>query len=306
MRDLNIAVLGATSLVGQPILKQLATTGCRIIAYTRKMVAPHGDESIQWRQLPDPHRSDSIDLWLAVAPIWVLPDYFPQIEASGATRLVALSSTSRFTKAASDNSADAATAARLAKGEHALQTWAAQRGIEWVILRPTLIYGYGRDQNISAIAHFIRRFHLFPLLGRATGLRQPIHAEDVATAALAALQRPAAANRAYNVSGGETLTYRQMVQRIFIALGIAPRLITIPRWSFRLAVAIARHLPRYRHLSTAMAERMNRDLIFDHRAAARDLNFKPRAFVITAVDLPPPRTHTKKLAGRNTAYDIER
>ena len=224
--------------------------------------------------------------WICVAPIWVLPDYFGLFDAQGARRVVVLSSTSRFTKDDSTDPEEQAVALRLADAETRLQEWAESRGVEWVILRPTLIYGLGRDKNIAEIARFIRRFSFFPLFGKATGLRQPIHAADVAGACLAALQAPCAANRAYNISGGETLTYRDMVARVFSVLDYRLRLLTVPLWAFRLAVAMLRHLPRYRQWSTAMVERMNRDLVFDHAEAAQDLGFKPRAFVLAAGDLP--------------------
>jgi nucleoside-diphosphate-sugar epimerase len=216
----------------------------------------------------------------------VLPDYFALIEASGARRVVVLSSTSRFTKVGSGDLAEQATAAKLIDGEARLQAWAESRGIEWVILRPTLIYGIGRDKNISEIACFILRFGFFPVFGQAKGLRQPIHAEDVAGACLAALQGSDCRNQSYNISGGERLTYREMVARIFTALGRRPRVLTVPLWAFRLAVTMLRRLPRYRQWSSAMAERMNRDLVFDHTDAARDLGFTPRAFELTAEDLP--------------------
>jgi hypothetical protein len=35
-----------------------------------------------------------------------------------------------------------------------------------------------------------------------------------------------------------------------------------------------------------MAERMNRDLVFDHLDAARDFGFRPCAFILDADDLP--------------------
>jgi nucleoside-diphosphate-sugar epimerase len=261
------------------------------IAFSReKRIAIQGG-TVNWMQLPatDTKSLDmtlSISHWICVAPIWVLPDYFSLIEASGARRLVALSSTSRFTKVGSGDAAETAIAAKLIESEARVQAWAEGRGIEWVVLRPTLIYGQGRDKNISEMARFIRRFGFFPLLGAAQGRRQPIHAADVAAACVAALQAPAAANRAYDISGGETLTYREMVTRVFAALGQPARLVTVPLWAFRLAVAVLRCLPRYRHLSAAMAERMNRDLVFDHADAARDLGFKPRGFALAAEDVP--------------------
>ncbi len=227
-----------------------------------------------------------VSFWVCAAPIWVLPDYFGLLEAQGARRVVVLSSTSRFTKHDSTDPEEQTMALRLADAEARVREWAESRGVEWVILRPTLIYGLGRDKNIAEIARFIRRFGFFPVFGEANGLRQPIHTADVAGACLAALQADCAANRAYNISGGDTLTYRKMVARVFSALGRPRRLLTVPLWTFRLAVAMLRCLPRYRLWSPSMAERMNQDLVFDHSEAARDLKFSPRAFKLLPGDLP--------------------
>lgn len=291
MPDHKVGVLGASSLVGGCLLAQLAELECSAIAFSReKRIAIQGG-TVEWRQLPAPDTKShditcSISHLICVAPIWVLPDYFSLIEASGARRVVVLSSTSRFTKVGSGDTAENAIAAKLIDAEARVQAWAESRGIEWVVLRPTLIYGLGRDKNISEMARFIRRFGFFPLLGRAQGLRQPIHADDVAAACVAALLAPAATDRAYNISGGETLAYREMVARVFAALGRPVRVVTVPLWAFRLAVAMLRRLPRYRHWSAAMAERMNRDLVFDHADAARDFGFKPRGFALAAEDVP--------------------
>lgn len=287
----RISVLGATSLVGACLLPLLTQAGWQVTAYSRRAAQPAG-ERVSWRQIKDatlapfPMREGNSPDWICVAPIWVLPEHFAWLEAQGARRVVVLSSTSRFTKDDSSDPEEQAVARRLAKAEARVQAWAENRGVEWVILRPALIYGLGRDKNIAEIARFIRRFGFFPLFGKAAGLRQPIHAQDVAGACLAALQAPGAANRAYNLSGGETLAYRDMVARVFAALGRPSRLVHVPLSAFRVAVALMRCLPRYRHWSVAMAERMNRDLVFDHAEAARDLDFKPRAFVLAAGDLP--------------------
>src|SRR6185437_8320357 len=61
------------------------------------------------------------------------------------------------------------------------------------------------------IVRFVRRWRFFPLMGQADGLRQPVHAADVTTACVSALTMPAAANRTYNLSDGETLSYRELV-----------------------------------------------------------------------------------------------
>lgn len=287
----RVGVLGATSLLGEALLSLLAEKGWYIAAYSRSRIKTSNDD-IQWRPLDNGFRNSSLDIschnqsaelqhiphWVSLAPIWVLPNYFDLLISNGVRRVVVLSSTSRFTKNYSSDVQEQSVAKRLAESERIFINWANQRGLEWSILRPTLVYGGARDKNISEIARFIRRFGFFPLLGESNGLRQPVHADDVAAACVSALEAKNLSGRAYNLSGGETLTYREMVRRVFFALGRSPRLVTVPSWAFHSAVICLRCFPRYRYWTFAMAERMNQDLVFDHEEAARDLGFSPRAF----------------------------
>lgn len=284
----RMGLLGATSFVGSCLLPLLAQAGWRVEAFSRREPAS-SYAGVNWSVLaPDfrPQETEKIEFWICVAPIWVLPQYFGLLEAYGVRRVVALSSTSLFTKGDSSDPGEQEIAEGLARGEDSLRTWGEDKGVEWVILRPTLIYGRGRDRNIAEMARFVRRFGFFPLLGRAGGLRQPVYVEDVALACLSALDTPRARNRAYNLSGGETLSYREMADRVFAALEHRPRLVAVPVWLIRLALVLLRRLPHYRHWSVAMAERMNRDLVFDHTDAARDLGYTPRPFRLVAEDLP--------------------
>jgi nucleoside-diphosphate-sugar epimerase len=292
LRD-KVGVIGATGLVGSCLLSLLTQTGWRVTAYYRRQPGPLTD-GVEWLSSPQhPFSSQTslssekkkIQSWICTAPVWVLPEYFALLETYGARRVIALSSTSRFTKQDSSDLEEQAVSRRLDEAESSVREWAESRGVEWVILRPTLIYGFRRDKNIAEIARFIRRFGFFPLFGKAHGLRQPIHVQDVAQACLTAVTTPIAANRAYNISGGETLSYREMVTRVFTAMDRPSRLLPVPLLAFRIACALLRILPRYRHWSVAMAERMNRDMAFDHSEAARDLAFKPRAFELFPEDI---------------------
>jgi nucleoside-diphosphate-sugar epimerase len=99
----------------------------------------------------------------SILPLWLLPPHVPALTEAGMTQLVAFSSTSVFAKADSANPAERDLARRLADAERAVAAACEANGVPWTILRPTLIYGSGRDQNVSAIAAFARRTGFFPV-----------------------------------------------------------------------------------------------------------------------------------------------
>jgi uncharacterized protein YbjT (DUF2867 family) len=105
-------------------------------------------------------------------------------------------------------------------------------------------------------------------------------------ACLQALDTPATYRRTYDLSGGETLTYRAMVERIFRAVGRRPRVVDVPLPLFRLAMRLARVLPAFRDLSPEAALRQGVDLCFDHAPATVDFGYAPRPFTPEAAALP--------------------
>jgi nucleoside-diphosphate-sugar epimerase len=221
----------------------------------------------------------TVPLWISVMPIWATPNYFDLFLARGARRIVAVSS--------SAIESERSVAAQLAEGEQTFARWASACGVEFLILRPTIIYGRGRDLNLSLIARFIARFGFFPVAGTANGQRQPLHAQDLAIACIQALEATRFTEKAYEISGGETLGYCEMIGRIFDALGKRRLIVRLPMSIFSAAISCARLLPAFNHLTPAMASRMNEDLVFDNSTAIQDFGFAPGLFRPKIEDLLP-------------------
>ena len=261
-----IGIIGASSVVAE-YLTQLLPAHYQPLLFSR--TAPERQTGTAAATVP---------LWISVMPIWATPNYFDLFLARRARRIVAVSSTSRFTKADSQIESERLIAAQLAEGERAFAQWASTCGVEFLILRPTIIYGRGRDLNLSLIARFIARFGFFPVAGAATGRRQPLHAQDLAIACIQALETTRLSGKIYEVPGGETLSYYEMVGRIFDALGKRRLFVRLPLSVFSAAINCARLLPEFSHLTPAMATRMNEDLVFDHAPAGQDFGFAPRPF----------------------------
>jgi nucleoside-diphosphate-sugar epimerase len=165
----------------------------------------------------------------------------------------------------------------LAAAEEKIFQWAEDSKVEVVLLRPTLVYDGLEDSNIAAISHFIRRWGWFPVCGPAVGLRQPLHASDLAQACAAALSSQVPTS-AFNLSGGETLSYRAMVERVFAWENRRPHIVEVPTWLMRGIMPVLGCLPGFQGLSVQAFERMNKDLVFDHSEAAKAINFNPRGF----------------------------
>jgi nucleoside-diphosphate-sugar epimerase len=192
-------------------------------------------------------------------------------------RVVVITSTSVFSKTESKDQAERQSILELVEAEKQIELECERCGVEWTILRPTLIYDEGRDRNITQIAQLIRTLRFMPLYGKGMGLRQPLHAEDLARGAVAAARQQAATNRGYCVAGLETLPYREMVGRIFDAMGMPRRLVSLPPLLWKAAFLIAG--PLYPGVTSVMGERMAKDLAFDSSAAAADFGWRPRKFL---------------------------
>jgi nucleoside-diphosphate-sugar epimerase len=221
-------------------------------------------------------RLPKADLVYACAPIWLMPAALEALANRGMRRLIAFSSTSRFTKAASANAAERAVAKRLSDAEDAVMAYCQSRAIGWTILRPTLIYAEGQDQNISRLARLIGQVGFVPVAGAGLGQRQPVHAADLAAAAVRASTCDSAINKAYDLPGGETLSYRTMVERVFIGMGRRPSIVSVPLSVWQAGLWLAS--PLLPGATGAMGARMAQDLVFDAAAAKTDLDWQPRAF----------------------------
>jgi nucleoside-diphosphate-sugar epimerase len=273
-------VTGASSLVGTCLLDRLRERGFAVRAFSRS--ERPSTTGVEWTArdmgtgLGTP---DAKARYLFhVAPLWLLPPILAELPAWGVDRVVAFGSTSRFTKASSTSARERDVADRLARAEDALAARCADLGLSWTLFRPTLIYGRGRDQNVSSIARFVERAGFFPIAGRGKGRRQPVHAEDLALACVQVLDNARTHGRAYDLAGGTTLTYSAMVEAIFCGLGREPRLVFVPRAVLAASLAAASWLPGLGHLTGAMASRMDEDLAFDSTPAAVDFGYSPRPF----------------------------
>lgn len=288
----SVVVAGGRNQVCAFLIPRLLSEGSRVTAISRgarpSWIESHPD--LDWQQVSlanadlTAHRGAML---VYLAPMTLLPGTLNQLMPS---RVVLMSSTSRFSKADSSSPAEQGVAAMLQRGELELTRWSQQQDMPATILRPTLIYGAGLDQNLTRMARLIKRFGFALIAGAGNGKRQPVHADDLADAILKALRAPASFGRDYNLSGGSTLSYREMLERVFASVDRKPRIIRLPTALLRPAAVIASRLPGLVGLSPQVFARMEQDLVFDHQAAIDDFGYQPREFSPTSETWQLPKS----------------
>jgi nucleoside-diphosphate-sugar epimerase len=270
-------VIGGSGLVGGYLVEHLVRRGERPLALSRSQQDRPG---VDWfrgdLEKPDTLKLPPFATLYCTADAVLLADALPRLFNPSFQRLVAFSSTSVITKHDTEIAAERETIGRLAEAERKIAAACERHEVGWTILRPTLIYAEGHDTNITPLSRLIRRFGFMPLVGGAAGLRQPVHAEDLAIGAIAAASSPAAVNKTYSLPGGETITYHEMIGRIFDGLRLPRRTVSVPVFLWRTGFVLAK--PLFPGANVAMGIRMMKDMTFDSTPAVRDLGWNPRKF----------------------------
>ncbi|MBN8726722.1 MAG: hypothetical protein J0H15_03340 [Xanthomonadales bacterium] len=284
-------VFGASGQIGRFLLPALAAAGHEVLAISRQpRDAGHG---VHWREgnldtgVP---ALGAPEVLFSLGPLDAFARWFERGPELRPRRIIAFGSMSIDSKRGSADAAERELVDRLQAAEATLATAAAARGAQLTLFRPTLIYGAGLDRSLAPIARFACRWRVFPLLPAASGLRQPVHAEDLAGACMAVLDLPQAFGRTYALGGGERLGFAAMLERLRAALPVRTLPLPLPLGLLRrgLRAGAALGLPS---AGEAALARLRLDLVADHSAAVADFGWAPRPFrpAPAGWQVPPPR-----------------
>jgi len=200
--------------------------------------------------------------------------YIKVYEDSDLKKVVFVSSTNMFTKL------PASTKPRREAAEVAIM----KSGLNYVIIRPTMIYGGEDDRNICRLVQIIKNWPVFPVFNGGRAMQQPIYVKDHAQALVYALISDETNRKCYNISGKEPFTYQEMVSRLATVLDERIKIISVP---VAPIYSITRMLERMHIPVPFRSEQLLRlveDKYFDHQEAAKDFGFNPRSFEEGIID----------------------
>ncbi len=111
--------------------------------------------------------------------------------------------------------------------EQELEKLGQESGLEVVVIRPPLIYGYGAPGNFSKLIRAVNLGVPFPF-GRLRNLRSFAAIENVVDLIITCIDHPRAANKTFLVSDGEDISTTDFIRRIAKALGRPVCFLPIP------------------------------------------------------------------------------
>ncbi len=271
-----LLVTGLSSQPGWFLKTALAEHPAAVTAIGRRRPAELPG-NVAWRgaDLETPPRDlPAARVLLHMAPIWLLPPLLDALSDTPPAALIAVSSSSARTKARTADPHERRLAERLTRGEQAVQDHAEHYGITCHILRPTLIYGHPSRGIVPRIRGIGRRLRVFPVPMAATGLRQPLHAADLAAALWRLVSAPGDSGTSLQeIGGGERLTFGAMIRRM-LASAVPPiRPFPVPAPLLRSVLRVAPG-----DVGPGMLDRLTQDQIADDRALWQHLGLTPRPF----------------------------
>lgn len=196
------------------------------------------------------------------------PNIVKACEESGVKRAIFISTTAIFT----------ALNAKSKAVRQAAEAAIASSSLDYTILRPTMIYGTPDDRNMIRLLRFIQKSPIVPVLGSGQSLQQPVHVADVAWAICEAIDNPKTYRRAYDISGGQVLSYNDVIRIASQALGKHPLVMHIPAKLSIFFLEIVGKLGLKTPVTAEQVLRLNEDKIFNHAAASEDFGYSPRSF----------------------------
>ncbi|MEE4174689.1 MAG: complex I NDUFA9 subunit family protein [Xanthomonadales bacterium] len=114
-------------------------------------------------------------------------------------------------------------------------------GLATTLFRPSVVFGRG-DSFFTRFASLLRLAPVLPLACPNSKL-QPVWAQDVAAAMVAALERPDAVGAAWELGGPEVYTLKELVEWTARTLGLRRAVVGLPDGISRLQAAVMDFVP---------------------------------------------------------------
>lgn len=283
----TVTVTGASSQLGVFLVPRLLAEGHEVRAVSRRISPGVTSAVTNLRWLSPGKINDAPPARLvSCGPIRLARDLVSSGRVTG--KAIVFSTSSIRIKRDSTDQAERSKVEHIAEAEAQLKTLCEERDIALAVIRPTLVYGCGLDANLTRMLGLGERLGFIPVSNRSSGLRQPVHADDLAGLAFRILQAEFGPYTEGEACGGTTLSYRAMIESLATCGSRRIRVLTLPMPILAGLVRVAAAIGPWDGINPEMAHRQAIDMVFDDSEFRRRFDWAPRLFEPTAEDFRIP------------------
>ncbi|MFA6635570.1 MAG: NAD-dependent epimerase/dehydratase family protein [Candidatus Omnitrophota bacterium] len=157
------------------------------------------------------------------------------------------------------------------------ERYVIESGLDWVILRPSEVYGTGGNEGIELLLAKFDKMPFVPVIGTGRYSIAPLHISDLLDAIIKVLDMNNLKNKIYTLAGPEDFSYNALVDRIMEIKHVRKFKVTIPAFSVKIISRISSLLFGDRFLASDQVPRLISKKSADISLAEIDLAFKPKS-----------------------------
>ena len=120
------------------------------------------------------------------------------------------------------------------RGEERVQS----SSLDWVILRPSEIYGPNMEEGIGKLIYWIKNFPLIPVIGDVAYFLSPVYVDDIIHVMVEIIKNDLLIRETLNLCGPEKMTMNELIDRLAQIYRVQRKKIFLPIWLVRLVVVL--------------------------------------------------------------------
>ncbi|MBC8283347.1 MAG: NAD-dependent epimerase/dehydratase family protein [Nitrospinae bacterium] len=111
-------------------------------------------------------------------------------------------------------------------------------GLQWLILRPSEVYGQGTGDTITRLIHWVRRSPLVPVIGTGQARLSPVYIDDLVFVIERLIFDGVLTSETILLAGPEDLTFDELVDRIAGYFGVRRFKLHLPAGLVKFAATV--------------------------------------------------------------------
>lgn len=150
-------------------------------------------------------------------------------------------------------------------------------GLDWTIVRPSLVIGDGGGIEFNMFARYVSRFPVYFLPGGGVSRKRPVRSVDLVKGIAEAGLRDCAIRQTYALAGPSIMTMAQMARFVLKQKGLEHKMVALPWWLCKRAAWLKNFVGGEKVSAEQALAGFLYDAVPSIENAEKDLDYHPKS-----------------------------